>query len=172
MNCEALERRPFFPTLSTEMVHPRHTPDESLGLPFYYLWPHPAEFSPARDQSAMQSFEVHLLGRLLSRNQMDRCWVVWLHLQAQPMLFSQQKTHLTCLSSSQGQHPAKLNPREGSQGYSEMEPLVHSAHSPLEALPRRVRSTCPPCIGLPATYPTVDCLDLPSQVPGAPPYRA
>lgn len=65
---------------------PTHTPVGSLGLPFHFLWPDPTEFGLQGNWSGSQAgtyragtFIACLLGRLLSRGQMGRCWVVWLH---------------------------------------------------------------------------------------------
>lgn len=61
---------------------------ESLGQPFHSLWPHPAELSPTGGIRVLQRariFRVHFPGRLLSRTQIGRRWVVWLHCQG-PLL--------------------------------------------------------------------------------------
>lgn len=63
-----------------------HTPVGSFGLPFYFLWFDPTGFCLQGNWSASQAgtcragtFIACLLGKLLSRGQKGRCWVVWLH---------------------------------------------------------------------------------------------
>ena len=71
----------------TILSHPKHTvssptpPVGSLGLPFYSLWPCPAEFSPASGSECPSEVGLseHISQEGFCRNQMGECWVVWLN---------------------------------------------------------------------------------------------
>ena len=57
---------------------------------------HPAEFSYAGESECHAKLEIskhRLLWRLLSRNQMDMCWAVWLHYKGTAPVYPASSTH-------------------------------------------------------------------------------